>query len=856
MTTRPTAGQPLPHYDEADPGCDGFTVDQVGQSIPARFAQVVSGFPKKSAIETDTYTWNYEELDAISDSVATAIAQRKSSTNPVALRMGHDAPLIASMFGALKSDLPYVVINPNDPAARQASLLKESRSQLLITDGPNVASQKVDGIEQLSFEQASTTTVKRDWSDPGPDDICSIVYTSGSTGAPKAVQHTHRNVLHQVLRQVDAVRISPSERFVLVTPINYAAAMSPVFGSLLTGGTLLPFDMMRADVASLGTWLADRRITIFHCVPTVFRTLCRNLDADVPLSSLRLVRLGGDIALSSDLQLYKDGPFTDACRLMVSYGSTETGLMLYSLFDRHSDEKELVLPLVHAATDMDMRLLDEDGNDVPVGESGRITITSAYLSPDAGEVFREDLGTVDAERSDGASWVRRYQVGDLARKADDRRIYFVGRADRQVKIHGNRVELDEVEAVLLALPVVSNAAVIVQQSPSRPPALVAYVVRSATTQALEINLQIELRKQLPPHMIPSVIRELECLPTLPSGKINRQALASPGGGNEFQAKGGSDGADAPVSELEVRLTEIWRRGLGVTQLDVNDNFFEMGGHSLVATELMDQIKKEFGKELPLAILFEAPTVRRFAQVLQSGEIGSAYDPLVAIQSQGQRSPLFCFHGGGGDVLCFEPMSRRLGNSQPVYGLRSPVLDPNYSQSPGIEQLAQQYLLSMQIVEPQGPYYLIGACNMGSLIALETAYRLEQQGRQVAMLAMVDPNLVSLVPRSQQRFRRLNKWRRRFSRWAQGKHREYGERRKVNVHHRRAIKQYKPVTVRNPITLFVTRERQRDYQRYQDHWSALSQQGVEAIVIDAGHQELEILRVAKFADVLGGRLERS
>jgi acyl-coenzyme A synthetase/AMP-(fatty) acid ligase/thioesterase domain-containing protein/acyl carrier protein len=726
MTNKPTTNPTPDGCGKAEYRFEGFAIDQVNQSIPARFAQIVSRYSNQPAILTDSHQWDYETLDQKSDAVRTTITEQQPSKNPIAIRLGHDAPLIATMFGALKSGKPYIVINPNDPISRQAAILEDAQCQLLITDeafvgptGKGIA--KI--IKTISFEQATLSQAAEHVpaptasAAPNANDICSITYTSGSTGTPKGIAQSHQNILHQILRYTMAAQLGCDDRFVWFTPGNYAAAVSPIFGSLLNGGTLLPFDLKSADTAALGNWLVDHHITVFQSVPTVFRSLCQELGPDTPLPSLRLIRLGGDMVLTADLRSYQRCPFSDSCRLMVTYSSTETGLVLYSLFDKQDDESGPILPMLQTSADMIVLLMDENGKAVPDDQIGQVTIESSYLAGNA----------------------RVYQPGDLGRRTSDGCIYITGRVDRQVKIHGHRFELEEIESVLSSLPAARQAAVIVLQRALRPPKLIAYVVPSRSTHATNIDWKAELRKHLPEHMVPPVIIPLKSMPSLANGKVDRASLHR----YYKEGSGKHPGRQLPVAEFERGLGRIWESVLDVRPIGMNDDFLDLGGDSLQSMSVLRRIEREFGHTLPPSALMDWPTVARLATALSRRLFDAADSPLVPIQVEGNRRPFFCIHAVDGAAFFLRALGQLLSPLQPVYGLQSPALYGDLSSVSSVEQLASIYAKQIMKTAPNGPCIVSGYCT-GGIIALETANQLIQAGAKVDQIIMIDTPLISGV----------------------------------------------------------------------------------------------------------------
>ena len=326
---------------------------------------------------------------------------------------------------------------------------------------------------------------------------------------------------------------------------------------------------------------------------------------------------------------------------------------------------------------------------------------------------------------------RLYKSGDLARYLNDGSLEYIGRIDNQVKVRGFRIELGEIEAVLVQHPKVREAVVIARDIRPGEKHLVAYVVPPQEPPASN-ELRRFLKEQLPDYMAPSTFVVLDALPLTPNGKVDRRALPAPDLARCDQ------GASLlpPRDALEWQLLQIWEDVLNVHPIGVRDDFFEFGGHSLLAVRLMAKIQEKFGQNIPLAALFQNSTIERLAELLQQQTDALPWSPLVTIQAGGTKPPFFCLPGAGGNVIYFYDLARRLGEDQPVYGLQAIGLDGEAQPLTCIEDLAAHYREVLQDVQPQGPYYL-GGHSSGGLVAFEMAQQLRDRGHQVALVAIFD-----------------------------------------------------------------------------------------------------------------------
>ncbi|MDB9431694.1 thioesterase domain-containing protein, partial [Microcystis aeruginosa] len=336
-----------------------------------------------------------------------------------------------------------------------------------------------------------------------------------------------------------------------------------------------------------------------------------------------------------------------------------------------------------------------------------------------------------------------YKTGDLARYLPDGNIEYLGRIDNQVKIRGFRIELGEIEAVLSQCPDVQNTAVIVREDTPGDKRLVAYVVLTSDSQITTSELRQFLANQLPAYLVPNTFVILDDLPLTPSGKCARRSLPLP----DDQTRKNIPKI-GPRNLVELQLAQIWSEILGINDIGIQENFFELGGHSLLAVSLINRIEQKLDKRLPLTSLFQNGTIASLAQLLAQETTQPASSPLIAIQSQGDKTPFFAVHPIGGNVLCYADLARNLGTKQPFYGLQSLGLSELEKTVASIEEMAMIYIEAIQTVQASGPYYL-GGWSMGGVIAFEIAQQLLTQGQEVALLALIDsysPSLLNSVNR--------------------------------------------------------------------------------------------------------------
>jgi len=461
--------------------------------------------------------------------------------------------------------------------------------------------------------------------------------------------------------------------------------------------------------------------------------------------------MGGEKVNRTDVELYQRH-FSDQCVFVNGLGPTEATVSLQNFIDKQTKLWGDSVPVGLAVEDTEVFLLDKAGR--PSEVFGEIAIKSAHV---ALGYWRNEAATAQAFGIGGSATIREglngrrvYHTGDMGRRLPDGSIRFAGRKDLQVKIRGFRVELGEIEAALAQHPQVRDGVVVAHENGAGDNRLIAYVVprrqvgaRHAVPLRLKDSLSGELRaflqQKLPEYMVPNSFVMLESLPLTASGKLNRRALPAPErNGHDRQAERDGQVCLAPQTPLEKRLAVIWSELLEVKAIGVNDNFFELGGHSLLAVRLFAQIERRLGKRLPLATLFQAPTVAQLAAAIHK-DWTPPWSSLVEIQpgsAAGSKPPFFCVHALGGNVLEYYDLARHLGEDQPFYGLQSAGLDRSRPPHTRVEDMAAHYIRELRELQPEGPYF-IGGRSLGGMVAFEMAQQLKAQGQAIGLLALLD-----------------------------------------------------------------------------------------------------------------------
>jgi len=671
--------------------------------------------PDAVAVASGTESLTFAELDRRSTALANHL--RTLGVGPdvlVGIALDRSVHLLVGLLGILKAGGAYVPIDPTYPQDRQAYMLEDAAVSVLVTESSvidrvprgNAKAVRLDADwEQIERAPAPSAEQERN-----PEQLAYVIYTSGSTGLPKGVEIPHRALVNFLWTMRDRPGLSADDVLVAVTTLSFDIAGLELYLPLVVGAKVVVAPQgVPSDPRQLAALIADSRATVMQATPTTWRMLL-DWGWQPPVGFKALC--GGEalpVTLAEEL-------LDRGLELWNMYGPTET--TIWSTVAPLSRGEPLTIGRPIANTTV--FVLDSRLQPVPPGVAGELHIGGDGLA--RGYRNRSDL---TSERFLESPFGRIYKTGDLVRFRPDGDIEYLGRLDHQVKVRGFRIELGEIETLLARHESVQRA-VCVARDDGNGPELVAYVVPRGIPVA-GAQLRRYLAAHLPPYMVPSAVVALPSFPLTPNGKVDRKALHAP-----TRERSSDEEIVAPRTPLERRLTATWERVLGISPIGVTDNFFDLGATSLVAAQLFAQIEHELGNALPLGAVFRAPTIAELAELIERPDASSRWSSLVPIQPHGDRTPIFCVHGGAGTILHLEPLARRLGKEQPFYGLQSRGLYGGAPPLRTVEEMASHYLSELREVQPHGPYVFAGYC-FGSIVAYEMAQRMLAEGEEVRLL---------------------------------------------------------------------------------------------------------------------------
>ncbi|HEY0606847.1 MAG TPA: amino acid adenylation domain-containing protein, partial [Herpetosiphonaceae bacterium] len=747
-------------------------------------AAQVARTPHAIAVRFGEQQLTYAELNARANQLAHSLrAQGVGPEVRVGLAIEPALELVVAMLGVFKAGGAYVPIDPSYPEERLHWLLADSQVALVLTQEGLAERLPTADVPLLAVDQDWAQIAAQPISDPAlvtsPDQLAYMIYTSGSTGTPKGVMVPHRGVINNLMAHQATSCLSAEDRMLLNYAISFDPSVWSIFWPLITGAqlVLVPSEV-RYDSAALVSAIAEQQITILGVSPGHLAVLLEEPQITA-CTALRYVVCGGE-NLSREVQTRFFARLSAV--LCNAYGPTEATIDT-TLWHCPRVDTPHGSVIGRPLANVQVYVLDRAMQPVPVGVPGELYIGGVGVArgyhrrPDlTAERFVPDpFGHAVSSEPSSRAHGRLYKTGDLVRYRADGALEFLGRIDQQVKLRGFRIELGEIEAALQEHEAVQSAAVVIREDRPGDRRIVAYVVEEQRTkeqiedqnqeprtknqepqedrttplacrnrgrgrprfgegaggEGFSSTLRQLLQQRLPAYMVPSAFVLLDALPLTPHGKLDRKALPAPEATLADRAS-----SVAPRDRWEWQLAQIWQDLLGRPQVGVTESFFEIGGHSLLAIRLIAQIQQQFGRTLPLTMLFQAQTIAQLAAHLRQEAAEQPWSPLVVLQPHGTQRPFFCVHPVGGTVLCYAELARLFGEDRPFYGLQARGAEPGQTPHTTIGEMAAEYVAAIRAVQPEG-LYLLGGWSLGGLVAFEMARQLQQQGQRVERLVLID-----------------------------------------------------------------------------------------------------------------------
>jgi amino acid adenylation domain-containing protein len=711
-------------------------------------AQVLRTHEAVAAIY-DREELTYQELNRRANQLAHYLrAKGVGPEDRVGLCVERSLDMVVAMLAILKADGAYVPLDPSFPKERLAVMLGDAQPVMLLTQKGLVERLPANTPPILCLDAESNlwTTLPQENPVPRatPANLAYVLYTSGSTGTPKGVAMSHRSLVNLLTWQLQDWAVPGAARTLQFASMCFDVSFQEIFSTWCSGGTLVIVpEEIRRDPAGLAALMQQQAIRRAYLPPVVLQHLAEALENRPHLALMlrEIITAGEQLQITPPVASFLGS--LPGCYLQNHYGPTEAHVVTACTLEGAPQDWPVLPPIGRPIFNAQIYVLDSSGQPVPAGVPGELHIGGVCLA--RGYLNRPDL-TAEKFVPDPFNkelGARLYRTGDLARWRADGQLEYLGRIDHQVKIRGFRIELGEVETVIGQHPAVREAVVLAREDRPGNKRLVAYIVANSPQPPLVSELRGSIRQKLPEYMVPLDYVFLKQLPLSPNGKVDRRAL--PAGQPSHTSV---NGVLAPRNGFEQQLVTIWEKVLGLKSVGIRDNFFEVGGHSLLAVRLFAEIEKTFGQKLPLVALFQSPTIEQLAQLLRDHTRRNQWPTVIPVQPHGTKRPIFFIANPDVNALGYAFVSRRLGPDQPVYVLilqteNHKRYDMEYVgrwKGPNTprehELLAATYLTEMRTIQPRGPYLLGGMCE-GAHIGFAMARLLQDQGEKVALLAMID-----------------------------------------------------------------------------------------------------------------------
>ncbi|GAX45188.1 amino acid adenylation domain-containing protein [Tolypothrix sp. NIES-4075] len=711
---------------------------KIGQCFNYIFEAIVAETPNAIALVFEHQQLTYRELNNQANQLAHHLQQLGVVPDVlVGICLERSLEMIIGLLGILKAGGAYLPLDPSLPQSRLNFMLEDAKVSVLLTQEKLLKHFQDFSNPIICIDEDWANITQHSQENPNSgvtsDNLAYVIYTSGSTGQPKGVLIKHRGLSNLASAQIEVFNLQPSNRILQFASLSFDASIFEIVMALRAKATLyLAKKESLLPGKALLQILREKAITHVTLPPAVLAVL-----PPESLPALQSIICAGEFCSQDIIKRW----WSSNRRFFNAYGPTEatvwsTVAEINTLYEKPSIGRPIANTQIY--------ILDKSLQPVPIGIPGELYIGGDGVAE--GYINRPQL---TAEKFipnffSEKKGTRLYKSGDLACYRPDGNIEFLDRIDNQVKIRGFRIELSEIETVLMMHQSVKKAVVIAKENVKSDRYLVAYIIPRVETRNVETRpvaslqnsttskLREFLKEKLPEYMIPAVFVVLDSLPLTPNGKLDRLALTAL---DTATSRSIDKTYIAPRNSTELTLAKIWGEVLNIERVGIYDNFFDLGGNSLLTVRLLEQIHKQFERNFPLSTIFLNPTIESLANYLCKETNSLSWSPLVAIQPAGSNPPFFCVHPIFGVVFPYYELAHHLGTNQPFYGLQPIGLDGETPLT-HIEDMAAHYIEALRKVQPKGPYYL-GGWSFGGWIAFEMAQQLQKSGDEVALLAVLD-----------------------------------------------------------------------------------------------------------------------
>jgi len=719
-------------------------------SVSELFEAQARNTPDSIAVETNDKQLSYSELDRQTDRLSHLLQSLGAGPDVlVGICMERSIDMVVSILGILKTGAAYVPMDPSLPPRRLQFILEDTRMPLLLTENKNTCgwleANKNKGKLKIIYldeeREFFSLPEKNKLKNPSKaDNLAYVIYTSGTTGRPKGTLVTNEAMLNYLYWGCETYNPQAGNGIFLFSSLAFDFSITSIFLPLITGQRLVLAAPASQEEITAGLNDYAANWSLLKLTPLHAQTLGETL-VDKYSSRVRTLILGGEELKTEHIASWLKWNKTP--EIFNEYGPTEAtvGCCVYKV--PSNIKKNSTIPIGRPIANSQLYILDRYMNPVPIGIPGELYIGGRGLAK--GYLNRPQLTKKHfvANPFIEKKQLRLFRSGDRVRYLPDGNIEFLGRMDDQIKIRGYRIEPGEIEYALAEHPAIKQAAVVLCKHPDGEKYLAVYIVTHNSLKLSPGLMRNFLQIRLPEYMLPKVIFQIDKMPVTKAGKLDYQKLPAPGPTDQHSGQK----YIPPRNPTEEKIASIWKKHLGIKNVGIFDNYFDLGGHSLLAVSLVSILKEEFKQDLPLLVLYTAPTIADLASYVNTKIIPSPLVPATAsfptqiltIQSGTDNSPLFVIHPTGGGVSSYQNLIQALDINLPVYGIQSRAISEAVEEHGSIESMGREYARLALTQQPQGPYFLLG-WSMGGLIAFSMASALEKKGEKVAFLGLLDAYL--------------------------------------------------------------------------------------------------------------------
>jgi amino acid adenylation domain-containing protein/non-ribosomal peptide synthase protein (TIGR01720 family) len=711
-----------------------------GQDVPLSekahillaFKKHVEENPALIAVLDKNQFFTYKKLDETSNKVSHFLQKLAADKNtPVVLIYERSCEYVAGLLGIWKTNSIYVPIDPKMPLPRAERIIKQLKKPIIITNRSLSFSLKEGGINNLYCIEdiLEVECIDININHPSFEDTAYIIYTSGSTGEPKGVMIKHSSMHNHVSAKISDLKLSERDKIGQTISQSFDVSVWQFVCPLMTGSQMVIIDDEQVlDPSSFSERIFNDKVTILGTVPSLLSILLdgveSNLDLKNKLQSVRTVLLIGE---PFTVNLYNRWrKFFPKTQVINAYGPTECADAVTHHSVTSNKFISNTIPINGTIQNMSLYVLGDNLKLSPYGTVGELYIGGIGVAQGYYQLPEQSKQVFLLNPFEEGEKI--YKTGDLVTSTLNGTLFFVGRKDKQVKINGCRVELGEIESILLQFPAVKNAIVEVTQQAGKKILVAYYTLTDTSTNVKTDEIRQFLSERLPEYMQPQHFVLLEEIPLTISGKVDRKKLP------QIEEIISHKNSCLPRNAIELKLYTIWKELLNIEDFGISDSFTSLGGHSLLAVRLVLQVNKVFNIKLPFAEIKGSSTISSLAQKIDSG-FSLKNSSILPIQKSESNRTLFIFHPISGLAYDYVNLSSYIKNWT-IYGINDPHLGEEKYNYDTLQKMTSKYLDIIQEITPEGPYYLSG-WSFGGLVALEGAIQLTKQGKKVNHVVLID-----------------------------------------------------------------------------------------------------------------------